>query len=101
MVIKFNLRSKSGSRNYLASVRPELELMKINMSCNTKMSQKQPSKNNFTILPKVAMLINQCKSKCQDYRILVKGQDEENVQDTKRITIVITPSGNLVKTYNG
>jgi hypothetical protein len=55
---------------------------------------------NVTIMPKVAMAINTCKAKQIEYRILFP-EDEEDIKNLNRMTIVVSEDGNLVKQYYG
>lgn len=55
---------------------------------------------NVTILPRVANLINTCKAKQMDYRILFPG-DEPTVENTQRMSIVVDDGGNLLRQYYG
>ncbi len=55
---------------------------------------------NVTIMPKVANVINTCKAKQTEYRILFPGEPE-NIENVHRMTIVVAEDGNLVKQYYG
>lgn len=58
--------------------------------------------NNITITPQISNLLNTCKAKQLDYRILIEGdKDIDKVVDVKRMTIVVDKSGNLLKHYYG
>ena len=56
---------------------------------------------NVTIIPKVALLMNQCKAKRIDCRIVVRGEQEEDKKDFRRMTIVIEKNGTFLKQYYG
>jgi len=64
-------------------------------------NKKVGNTTKFTIQPKVAMLINRAKANSQEYRILIQGEDEQDVKVSNRVTIVVNQSGNFIKNYYG
>lgn len=56
--------------------------------------------HHITIFPKVAMLINQCKAKRQDFRIILD-TDPQTKEDYKRMTIVVNKDGTYIKNFYG
>ena len=55
---------------------------------------------NVTILPRVAGVINTCKAKQMEYRVVFEGEPE-TVENSHRMTIVVAADGNLVRQYYG
>jgi riboflavin synthase alpha subunit len=62
--------------------------------------QKMMQTKNVNFTPKVSLLLNQCRAKRMEYRIISK-DDERTKEDYKRMTIVINDEGDLVAKYYG
>jgi hypothetical protein len=64
------------------------------------MSSREKKVSNLHLSPNVSLLVNQCKAKAMEYRIIKKGEPETK-ENYKRMTIVVDTDGNLVKKYWG
>ena len=71
------------------------------MASKQNQSQNMMKAKNVTILPQVANLINTCKARQMEYRVIFHGEDEETKENNLRMTIVVDKDGKLVKQYYG
>jgi hypothetical protein len=56
---------------------------------------------HITMTPQVAKIINSCVANQTVYRVIVEGDDEKNVQQPQRMTIVVNNDGKLIRNYFG
>jgi hypothetical protein len=50
---------------------------------------------------RVLTKINAAKSNRQEYRVVIQGEEPNDPKNYKRLTIVVTKDGKLVRTYYG
>jgi len=64
-------------------------------------SQQMLKSKHITMTPQVAKIINSCVANQTVYRVIVEGDDEKNVQQPQRMTIVVNNDGKLIRNYFG
>lgn len=62
--------------------------------------QKPKASKHVTILPKVANMMNSCRSKQIECRVIMDS-DKQTIEDVKRMTIVVKENGDFVSQYWG